>query len=535
MRSFDIIYASIISSISLFVTDAYDIGCIYPEEMPDPWTVREYLSNWGTSVGVRIGTETPMVVRGSFYWGACQAMCLHLHDPRISDPFTKAPLGAPLPRYVQNAFSITMCIVQCDIHYVNESGLEFAEEYVQWTKDELKLDGITLPSRAGEVGDAVEKAYLQGNAGPLGAMVLGNDYDPLLMGHIAGFRVMLIASSDGWNSNGSLQYSRELNATVPCTGSCRKFQDTTGYAPMPNPRTYPELDTDNDKYKCTGLCRYWQPLQEGSAAGSMQQQESVVPHLGQKATTWLRPVTSNLVDPQYDIYEESLEVIEQLKITSGDDYRKEQVQIMDNKLNVRYIIRIGMADQYTNDIPFQEYLLFVHGMSMAEYDGVVQAWHEKRRHDVVRPTTFIKNWDTDILNTFGGDINHNGPVDIAARDFEALIRVMPHAEFPSGSSCLCTAYMEFVDEYTKQKLGSTLEDINVFDSIYKNMTDVRDICSESRVWGGMHFKEAIPAGIEICEGLGSLGLEWINDMKDSSIPLKGDLYYRDSARPQCMR
>merc|ERR1711935_1248800 len=112
------------------------------------------------------------------------------------------------------------------------------EEYVQWTKDELKLDGITLPSRAGEVEDAVEKAYLQGNAGPIGAMVLGNDYDPLLMGHIAGFRVMLIASSDGWNSNGSLQYSRELNATVPCTGSCRKFQDTTGYAPMPNPRTY---------------------------------------------------------------------------------------------------------------------------------------------------------------------------------------------------------------------------------------------------------------------------------------------------------
>merc|ERR1719446_131775 len=38
-----------------------------------------------------------------------------------------------------------------------------------------------------------------------------------------------------------------------------------------------------------------------------------------------------------------------------------------------------------------------------------------------------------------------GPVDIAARDFEAFIRVMPHPEFPSGSSCLCTTYQEFTD------------------------------------------------------------------------------------------
>jgi len=515
-------------------SSAYDIGCVYPEATPEPWTVREMLSNWGSEAGVNDGMETPMVIRGTYYWGTCQAMCLHLHDPRVNDPFTGVPLGAPLPAYVQNAFSITMCMVQCDIHLVEAVRRTLSEEFKQWTKDTLKIEGVTLPSEAMEVKEAVDTYYNNGDPGPVGRLVLGADYDPLLMGHVAGFRVMLIHGSDGWNADGSLQYSSEADGAVPCTGSCRKFQDTSGYAPQPNPRTYPDLDVDDDKYACTGLCRRWQPLQEGNEVGSLKQQEFVVPHIGQNAVTYLRPVTTTLADPEYDIYEESLLVIEQLRVTAGDDYRKEQVRIMDDKLHVRYIIRVAMREQFGLEISYQDYLLFILGISVAEYDAVVHAWHEKKVHDYVRPTTFIKNWDADPLFTFGGDVDHPGPVEIAARDFEALIRVMPHPEFPSGSSCLCTAYMEFVDKWTKKNLGGrTLGDFTAFGTEYANMTELRDICSESRLWGGMHFRAAVPAGIEVCEGLGTLGLEFIDDIKDDSVPFEGEFYYRGDDRPQC--
>merc|ERR1739838_1103385 len=126
-----------------------------------------------------------------------------------------------------------------------------------------------------------------------------------------------------------------------------------------------------------------------------------------------------------------------------------------------------------------------------------------------------------------------GPVEIKARDFEALIRVMPHPEFPSGSSCLCSTYMEFVDEYTSRHLNGTIQNITAFGQTYADMTEVADICGESRLWGGMHFKAAIPAGVEICKGLGSMAVDFVDSIKDNTVQLRGEEYYRNSERPQC--
>lgn len=362
------------------------------------------------------------------------------------------------------------------------------------------------------------------------------DYDPYIVGMIAGLRVRLVMDDDGWNAQGTLKYSPETGGVEPCTGSCRPYQNLIGYSPQPNPRTNPDLSTDENKYNCTGLCRHWQPLQEGSPAGSLMRQEFVVPHIGQTGRTFVRSVTAMLDDPEYDLYEESLAVIEQLKMTSSDPIKKKKVEFHNDKLNVRSMIRHTMTTQFA-EIPIQDYYLFTFMLGFTEMDALTQAWHEKVIHDYVRPTTYIKHWDSDMLETFGGDIDHDGPVEIKARDFEALIRVMPHGEFPSGSSCLCTTYMEYVDEYTTRFHGR--KSVNITYQFggqllfWENMTVVRDECSESRLWGGMHFREAIPAGQKICSGIGKLGVDYVEKMKDNSIEYAGELFYRDSPRPKC--
>ena len=169
---------------------------------------------------------------------------------------------------------------------------------------------------------------------------------------------------------------------------------------------------------------------------------------------------------------------------------------------------------------FQDEILFKVGLSTVEYDAVVQAWAEKKYHDLVRPTTVIKHWGNDNLYTYGGDPEVDGPVTIKARDFEAHIRVMPHPEFPSGSSCLCTAYYEFSDIFFQNRYNDTLSDLvwefKGNEYVLEDMEELRDACGQSRLWGGMHYGAAIPAGEEICSGLGQLSYDYVTTLKNGS-------------------
>merc|ERR1712194_388676 len=193
---------------------------------------------------------------------------------------------------------------------------------------------------------------------------------------------------------------------------------------------------------------------------------------------------------------------------------------------------MGFAD--SRELPFQRYLMYLAGISTAEYDGLVQAWHEKVALDLVRPTTVIKHWDEDDLLTFGGNPRADGPVSIKARDFEAFVRVMPHGEFPSGSSCLCKAYQEFTDTYLTDLYNRTV--VNFSDKYgrdYEDLAELLNICGQSRIWGGMHYVEAVPAGEQICTGLGSLGVDWTKTVENGSLDSLDNLWYRGDVRPVC--
>eukprot|EP00535_Pseudo-nitzschia_heimii_P006635 CAMPEP_0197179490 /NCGR_PEP_ID=MMETSP1423-20130617/4414_1 /TAXON_ID=476441 /ORGANISM="Pseudo-nitzschia heimii, Strain UNC1101" /LENGTH=541 /DNA_ID=CAMNT_0042629401 /DNA_START=66 /DNA_END=1691 /DNA_ORIENTATION=- len=529
--SFGFLLVAAIAAIA--TTDAYDIGCIYPPDATrDLFIVRR---NVFWSLIQEDSVETPMVIHKSHEITMCAATCVALHTPGVNDPLSLEPTPFTVPEFGQNGYSMIMCMAQCNAY--------MAFNAKSWARTMRRKHGfvVELPEDRPDIRDAVEECgasdddFGTGACAEIENIISSEGYHPYTIGHYIGNTITRYFDDDGWNRNGALQHSPNQADPVPCSGSCRKFQDTVGYAPRPDPRITQPYVNNSTKYECTGDCRRWQPLQEGDAKGNLLQQEFVVPHIGTQANTYLREPRLTLDDPGYDLYEESLLVIEELRVTSRNQKRKDQVELFDNKLMVRRQIQEAILNQFaeTREMSFQEYMLWLAGISTAEHDAVVQAWHEKVAHDLVRPTTYIKYWNDDVLFTYGGDRGANSPIHINARDFEAIVRVMPHAEYPSGSSCLCTAYMEYTDEYLTQEFGRSITNFRdtIFNHLYADMEDLRDVCGASRLWGGMHFVASIEAGEQVCSGLGTLGVEWVGTYRNNAtFP---NMWYRGDSRPQC--
>lgn len=196
----------------------------------------------------------------------------------------------------------------------------------------------------------------------------------------------------------------------------------------------------------------------------------------------------------------------------------------------------ALRDNY--ETSFQDLLLRMYAVSLFEYDGVIQVWREKVRHNLVRPTTVIKHWDDDMIYTYGGNISLDEPVAIPARDFESLLSPHePSPEFPSVNSCFCEALREFFDLYTVEMYGEKIENYFFIDTshgtIYflEDMTKFRDDCAAAQVFAGVHFTASVTGGIELCSGLGTLAFEYINDVKNGS-DFNGGWYVGDDL-PEC--
>jgi hypothetical protein len=153
----------------------------------------------------------------------------------------------------------------------------------------------------------------------------------------------------------------------------------------------------------------------------------------------------------------------------------------------------------------------------AELDAAIIAWKEKVNYDLARPTTIIKRMPGDITTWAPG-----GVTTFRASDFEAYKRVMPHAEYVSGTSCLFQAAEDYILDYMTG-IGLTSDFPVVFDPVdigesnvepglvpstcvtlqYASIQDMNAAGSQSRLNGGMHFAASVWNGQDLCFGIGS--------------------------------
>ena len=180
------------------------------------------------------------------------------------------------------------------------------------------------------------------------------------------------------------------------------------------------------------------------------------------------------------------------------------------------------------------------GYEITQYDAVIQVWLEKRRWDLIRPTTVIKRKGDELITTWAGP--HKGIGEIRASDFESYHRVMPHSEYPSGSSCICFAVAQFTDMVLKDMFDYD-DDLSIpigydlFNGVYifyagssviepgttpssdlyltmSSLQELSDTCAESRLWGAMHFTAAIVGGPQVCDGIGPAAYQYMADLLD---------------------
>jgi hypothetical protein len=251
---------------------AYDIGCLYPENMPDPFdaqlTMVIYMVNGRLSK-----LETPVVVYSAHGSALCNMNCLAYHDPSVLNVITEKRPPFVVPSYGRNAWSIAMCIAEC-YNVLNLAALSKDDE------DDLKplFDEWGL-----EVSSGIDKeltAAFRSDPGTLGLLLKSFDYHPQVMGQVVALEIAAHFALDGWNQVGLFAYDEETGKTVLCTADCQPYADTTGYHPRNNPGG---SDKSISKYVVSGNDRYWQPLLESDQRGYFSRQQHgtwTLSHLG---------------------------------------------------------------------------------------------------------------------------------------------------------------------------------------------------------------------------------------------------------------
>ena len=109
--------------------------------------------------------------------------------------------------------------------------------------------------------------------------------------------------------------------------------------------------------------------------------------------------------------------------------------------------------------------------------------------------------------------------DITGNDWLSYLRTMPHAEYPSGTSCVCAAYVEFMRRFLKAdkfdpevivtyKKGCSRRETGRtpaadLDIVLSSFDDMIALCGKSRHYAGVHFEASIQAGNDLCGPVGA--------------------------------
>jgi hypothetical protein len=314
--------------------------------------------------------------------------------------------------------------------------------------------------------------------------------------------------TDGWNSDGSL-----VNEFNKMPYNDFSFKDASGrlhkpYRPKKNPK-------GQDAWS-------WTPLLVSNGRGYFSRQEFVTPHAGFTGRLYGLDTEEyeafGCSPPTYSDYVDEVEsVLAKTNIMATSDEKKLLVEFYDSKFTsllpfqVEWSLRSGLSHF--------EFWFYDMTLTAAMYDATMLSWREKVIFNRVRPTTVVHSMKGEELTmTYAGP--GQGSQMVKGVDWQPYIRTMPHAEYPSGSSCVCTCFAEVLQLLTgtdsigfplvKEFLaGSSRAEPGITPSSdfileYNYWSEIADDCGESRPFGGMHFDEAVPAGVELCTGMAAL-------------------------------
>lgn len=345
--------------------------------------------------------------------------------------------------------------------------------------------------------------------------------------NIIAARLIKYFSSDGWNSKGD---ATRMNFR-------QGFSDSTGY----QPQNLANLSPPRRPLR-------WQPLtSEKDGRGDFATQVHVVPQLGSSAKPLvLSPADLNAARvpcPYEQRNSRKLSVADEnnlrmwtstvLKANAGlTNQQIGETFWWENKFLSVGLLPIVYAEALKLD-PKQTETIRT-GTLIAQLEAVLLAWREKVRHDLVRPTTVIRNLlRGKMVKAFRGFGKGVGLVK--AEEWESLVAVQPHSEFPSATAAICEATSEILRVGLRTYLGNNVSippfeskvpaglvpklspDIS-FTVKFNSLEEASARCMNSRILAGVHFPPAVQAGQEIGKIAGRKTFEHMNSLFNGVVP-----------------
>ena len=454
--------------------------------------------------------ETPVMIRLAQFLCALWWNCVAVYSEDYKDGITKT---TPSVKVLDSAKWTTpnrsVCAAQATASYVSLSFPGNLDALV----DALAGIGVTVaPKLDAAIASCNSVLCLQNVA-------TSSSYDPNTMGHIVAKQIYDYSLKDGFN---------QLGRDAGCTVNCRSYSDVTGYQPV-------SASCDRQDVFGNNIDR-WEPLLEDNGKGYFIVQEHVAPHIGKTAKFRNLPKSDrvNRVAP-VPRYSKSRapEALAAIRAMSTlDDVTKIEVEVFDDKLKVANAVAKAFLDnliaqnyQDTSSlaapgviVSFERFMHFLNGYLAAEYDSIIISWKEKVHHDLIRPTSVIKRWGNKRITTWAAGV---GVKTFPAREFEAYMRVMPHSEYVSGTSCLFQASQEYIEGYMahigldpafpmsflpyppgSSKIEPGLTPATTVTLQYSSFALMAEVGSQSRINGGIHFEKSVSAGKQLCTGIG---------------------------------
>ena len=368
---------------------------------------------------------------------------------------------------------------------------------------------------------------------PLGVNVLDETTDistPIGWANVNSVPLREYFKNDGWNALGD---ESKTYYKFP-------FQDTTNYQPQNNPLTSP-----NDLPKPLR----WQPLTFTDFKGRFGNQIHVTPHIGSTGKPLvlsMEDYESRVAPSPYKSPNVSMKIDPEDEATMRkriDDLFAQTRTLDDERVALAYwwdnkFISLGpLADFYSTELGLDntDFAAFATlGDMLAQHDAILVAWKEKRRHDLVRPTTMIRRLlSGQTVNAYRGIGLGNGMID--ADEWEPLLPVQPHSEYPSGSAVLCTASIERLKLGLEEAVGpnGTIPALRANPPLallpgnpirrtvsfrFETLEQATASCGESRLYGGVDFEPAVIEGNKLGKGIGKAAYEHVKDLVEGRIP-----------------
>jgi hypothetical protein len=331
---------------------------------------------------------------------------------------------------------------------------------------------------------------------------------PQGLGRAAGLAVVAARENDGMNQLGNAG-GRQFHR-VP-------YADTTGYRPV------------NTAYELNDPSR-WQPEVTSRGNGIFSVQQFVTPQWAVTEPYSYRSPERFRVPPPVNSNPHGAggrqrykQQVDQILAASASltDERKLVAELFNNKIESLGFVALFLAQSRRWNV--EQFVHYDFMVNLAAFDGGIATWQEKARHDAVRPPSAVRYlYGNGMVTGWGGP--GRGTVNLLAKEWRSYLNVADHPEYPSGSSCFCSAHAQASRRFLgSDALGWTVPYARGSSRIEPGVTPAQDtalqfetwtkfetLCGDSRVWGGVHFQAAVEASKPMCTKIGDRAYRFVS-------------------------